>query len=482
VVTGSQVDYNGSPAGYTADPQENIVYVEAHDNQTLFDIGQYHHPLDTTMDERVRAQNVGNAIVAFAQGVPFLHAGQDMLRSKSMDRNSYDSGDWFNRLDFTYQTNNWGVGLPPAPDNEANWPLIGPRLADPTLAPEPSDIERNVAVTREWFEIRMGSPLFRLETADEIQQRLTFGNTGPSQTPGLIVMSLSDTVDGLADLDPAYDGVHVLFNATDEAISYTDASLAGAAVELHPVLAGSVDPVVRTAAFDAASGTFTVPARTAAVFVDEGADVTPPEARARLRPIVVHRNTGIFQVVARCTDDRAGVTTEADINGVEVDHRDIVMLFTSRRPKSIVVGDVTLIWGRSFELTVRCTDAAGNTDTATATPPVPSLTRHHGRPTAHGYCPFGGDHTTPSAAVACPMERHRSSDRRFARRGRVRSRQGRHRLGEPPGHGDGRAETRARHEGRSGSRWSVRRLGPARPADHRHRAGRSVRDCRCRTR
>ena len=119
-MTGAQVDYNGSPAGYTADPQENIVYIEAHDNQTLFDIGQYHHPLDTTMDERVRAQNVGNAIVALAQGVPFFHAGQDMLRSKSMDRNSYDSGDWFNRLDFTYGSNNFGVGLPPAADNAAH--------------------------------------------------------------------------------------------------------------------------------------------------------------------------------------------------------------------------------------------------------------------------------------------------------------------------------------------------------------------------
>ena len=36
-VTGAQVDYNGQPAGYTADPQEVINYVEAHDNETLFD-------------------------------------------------------------------------------------------------------------------------------------------------------------------------------------------------------------------------------------------------------------------------------------------------------------------------------------------------------------------------------------------------------------------------------------------------------------
>ena len=37
VVTGAEVDYNGSPAGYTADPQEAITYVDAHDNETLFD-------------------------------------------------------------------------------------------------------------------------------------------------------------------------------------------------------------------------------------------------------------------------------------------------------------------------------------------------------------------------------------------------------------------------------------------------------------
>jgi pullulanase-type alpha-1,6-glucosidase len=365
VVAGSQVDYNGSPAGYTHDPQENIVYVEAHDNQTLFDIGQYHHPLDTPMDERVRAQNVANAIVAFAQGVPFLHAGQDILRSKSMDRNSYDSGDWFNRIDWTLQSNNWGVGLPPAPDNEANWPLIGPRLA--TLpAPAPADIERTAAVTREWFEIRMGSPLFRLETAEEIQQRLTFGNTGPSQTPGLIVMSLSDDVDGLTDLDAELEGVHVLFNATDDAVSYTDASLAGAAIELHPVLAGSIDPVVATSAFDTATGTFTVPARTAAVFVDPGPDVTPPEAHADLHRVLrLGHRAGLYVVRATCTDDRGDVSVTADINGVPVDDGDVAFLFEHRRRRAIVGDHVVIMWAPRFVLTVTCTDAAGNTSTAT---------------------------------------------------------------------------------------------------------------------
>ena len=41
--------------------------------------------------------------VALSQGVVFWHAGTDLLRSKSLDRNSYDSGDWFNRIDWAGQ-------------------------------------------------------------------------------------------------------------------------------------------------------------------------------------------------------------------------------------------------------------------------------------------------------------------------------------------------------------------------------------------
>jgi pullulanase len=57
------------------------------------------------------------------QGIPFFHAGDDTLRSKSLDRDSYNSGDWFNRLDFTYETNNFGVGLPPEEKNGEKWDM-----------------------------------------------------------------------------------------------------------------------------------------------------------------------------------------------------------------------------------------------------------------------------------------------------------------------------------------------------------------------
>ena len=43
---------------------------------------------------------LGLSIVALSQGVPFFMAGDEILRSKSEDRNSYNSGDWFNRIDW----------------------------------------------------------------------------------------------------------------------------------------------------------------------------------------------------------------------------------------------------------------------------------------------------------------------------------------------------------------------------------------------
>ncbi len=266
-VTGADVDYNGQPAGYTARPYEAITYISKHDNQTLYDINVYGLPAETTMDERVRAQIVGLSTVALGQGVPFFHAGSEMLRSKSLDRDSYNSGDWFNRLDYTYQTNNFGVGLPIAEKNEENWPIMVPYLADPALVAEEIAIVRTTAMFEELLQVRYSSPLFRLGTAALVQERVAFHNTGPSQLPGLLVMSISDMVG--ADLDPNHELIVALINANDEAQTFTEAALIGADLVLHPVLADSIDDVVKTTTFNETTGSFVVPGRTTAVFVVE---------------------------------------------------------------------------------------------------------------------------------------------------------------------------------------------------------------------
>lgn len=269
LVKGSQVDYNGSPAGYTQDPQEHIIYVEAHDNQTLWDISAYKHAADVSMADRVRAQNLGIDVTMLAQGIPFFHAGMDLLRSKSLDRNSYNSGDWFNKLDFTYQSNNWGVGLPPQGENGSAWSIMQPLLANPALTPAPADIAFSAAHFQTMLQVRQSSPLFRLQTAADVQARLHFTNTGPNQIPGLIVMHLDDTVANLPDLDPAHERIVVLFNATDTAQTFTEATLKGLNLVLHPALVQSSDSVVKGATFAIATGAFTIPARTTAVFVEQ---------------------------------------------------------------------------------------------------------------------------------------------------------------------------------------------------------------------
>ena len=260
-VDGAHIFYNGKPAGYTTDPQENIIYVSAHDNETVFDAIQLKAPAGTTPGDRIRMNNLALSIPMFSQGIPFFHAGDDILRSKSLDRNSYDSGDWFNKLDFTYQSNNWGVGLPG--EGRDRWEIFRPLLADPRFIPSKAEILKTSDIFREYLQIRKSSPLFHLQTADNVERSLTFLNTGSSQIPGLIVMHLTN----VNDLDQNFRDFVVLFNANKDALSFVDHDFIGQEYTLHPVQKESVDPLVRTAVFDPASGRFDVPGRTTAVFV-----------------------------------------------------------------------------------------------------------------------------------------------------------------------------------------------------------------------
>ncbi|WP_196778749.1 alpha-1,6-glucosidase domain-containing protein [Cognatilysobacter tabacisoli] len=261
----AQLDYNGQPAGYVSDPQEAVNYVENHDNQTLFDNNAYKLPLWTTREDRARVQLLGAAITAFSQGVAYYHAGIDTLRSKSMDRNSYNSGDWFNRLDWTYTTNHFGTGLPPAGDNAANWPVMAPRLANPDLKPMAADIAWTRDAFRDLLRIRASSTLFRLRTADEVRQRLTFLNTGSAQVPTVLAARLDGRgLDGANFRELLY-----LVNVDTRAQTLEFGSEAGKAWRLHPVhaAANAADRRAANATVAVDSGTFSVPARTAVVFV-----------------------------------------------------------------------------------------------------------------------------------------------------------------------------------------------------------------------
>jgi pullulanase-type alpha-1,6-glucosidase len=266
VVTGAQVNYNGQPAGYTSEPQEAINYVDAHDNETLFDALTYKLPVGTTMADRIRMQTLSLSTTAFSQGVSFWQSGTDALRSKSFDGNSYDSGDWFNVLDPSLTINGFGRGLPPSSTDK--WSYAKPLLANPALTPTPADLATAETQSQTLLQIRQASPLLHLGSAGLIQQKLSFPNSGPDGTPGVIVMRLDDNVG--SNVDPQLRGMVIVFNARPNTVTQQVAAAAGQRYDLDPVQLRGSDPVVKQSRYDAATGTFTVPGRTVAVFVAPG--------------------------------------------------------------------------------------------------------------------------------------------------------------------------------------------------------------------
>jgi len=259
---GQDIDYNGQPAGYTLDPQENISYVSKHDNQTLWDNNQYRIADYVSTSERVRMQNLGLAINLMVQGVPFFHMGSDLLRSKSMARDSYDSGDWINSVDFSALESGWARGLPRQDQDGGNWDLVRQAFADKQTYSDRADRQQAAAVFQEFLTIRQSSPLFHLATAEAIQQRLDFHNVGVAQIPGLIAMSINDG-QGLSDLDPEFDAIMVLINPADVSMGLRVPGAQG--FVLHPSQRQSLDPLIRRAAF--VNGEFRIPALSVAVFV-----------------------------------------------------------------------------------------------------------------------------------------------------------------------------------------------------------------------
>jgi pullulanase-type alpha-1,6-glucosidase len=261
--------YGGNqPAGYASEPGEVVNYVENHDNQTLFDINVFKLPLATTSAERAQVQMLGAAINAFSQGVAYFHAGFDILRSKSLDRNSFESGDWFNRLDWSYQDNYYGIGVPREEDNGKDYALIKPLLRNAAIKPSPKDIAYARDAFRDLLAIRSSSTLFRLRTAADIKQRLRFHNTGSGQVPTVIVAHL----DGAGYAGANFKSITYLINVDKIAQRVTVAEEKNRRYQLHPVhtsMAAADKRVASEAKYDKASGTFAIPPRSAVVFVEK---------------------------------------------------------------------------------------------------------------------------------------------------------------------------------------------------------------------
>lgn len=221
-VMSDDVHHFGPHVAFANEPAECVNYVEAHDDETLFDAAMWKLPLTTSMEGRVRAQVLANAIVALGQGVAFWASGTELMRSKSLDGDSYNSGDWFNAIDWTGQWNQFGRGLPSAGRNAANWPDMATRLDRPELRPTPEAMAECKEKTLALLRLRASSPLFTLGSAQEIRERVRFLPTGggisssSADQPGVIAMWIDgEGFEGGGDVS-ASRGVLAIFNATGE--------------------------------------------------------------------------------------------------------------------------------------------------------------------------------------------------------------------------------------------------------------------------
>lgn len=170
-----QLDYsrvNYSKAPWAPEPEQCINYASCHDNHTLWDRLKISNP-GVSAERREAMHRLALAIVLTSQGVPFLHAGTEMLRTKGGEENSYKSPDSVNAIDWSRKskyktTHDYVQGL---------------------------------------IQLRKMHPSFRLPSTADIQQHLKFMDTNDTQLIGYELSGV--TKDN-------WKNIIVLFNGSDQ--------------------------------------------------------------------------------------------------------------------------------------------------------------------------------------------------------------------------------------------------------------------------
>ncbi|MFK7984030.1 MAG: type I pullulanase [Saprospiraceae bacterium] len=132
-----KVNYSNEP--WAAQPSQAISYVSCHDNHTLWDRLINSQP-NASESERINMAILANTVVLTSQGIPFLHAGVEMLRTKNGEENSYKSPDAINKLDWSRKT---------------KYPQV-------------------FETYQKLIQLRKNHPAFRMPTTKMIQQHLKF--------------------------------------------------------------------------------------------------------------------------------------------------------------------------------------------------------------------------------------------------------------------------------------------------------------------
>jgi pullulanase len=151
----AQVDYskvNYSKAPYASQPYQVINYCECHDNHVLWDKLSI-SAKNATVEERIMMHKMALAIVLTSQGISFLHAGTEFLRTKKNIENSFESTDSINAIDWNLKTKNEDV----------------------------------FNFVKALIHMRKTHPAFHMNSAEAIRANLTFMDSLPAGTVGYIL-------------------------------------------------------------------------------------------------------------------------------------------------------------------------------------------------------------------------------------------------------------------------------------------------------
>ncbi|MBR3770323.1 MAG: type I pullulanase [Lachnospiraceae bacterium] len=175
----------GSSGTWCHTPTQTVNYASCHDNMTLFDRLQNSRP-DASKEDIIKMNNLAATIYMTAQGIPFIHAGEDMLRTKvkedgTFDHNSYSSGDEINSL-------KWDT------------------LEDETYA-------NVVEYYRGLIAFRKAHPVLRLTTPEAVSEHVSVVDT---ETKNVTAFALTGGVEG-----ETADAMYIIFNPNTESTDIT---------------------------------------------------------------------------------------------------------------------------------------------------------------------------------------------------------------------------------------------------------------------
>lgn len=97
------INYNHELEDFACKPEETINYVSAHDNLTLWD--KINKSVSKApQEDRIKMDRLAQAIIFTSQGVPFIQGGEEFLRTKYGNHNSYNAGDHINQIKWERKT------------------------------------------------------------------------------------------------------------------------------------------------------------------------------------------------------------------------------------------------------------------------------------------------------------------------------------------------------------------------------------------